>query len=293
MVLAVFVFVFHPIVNGLRLTETIDQCAGTGDECTGNQCCPGFSGSNGSTFPCPSADADWNECQTSTRYTFETISAVGDPHVTSVTGEKFDLWKTGWSTFVQVPRHVEIHSSPNLLVTGNVQVYGRDPCAPSFLKEVTITGSRFGYHRINVRAGSLESEHPFGISVNETSYKTIRNASGTTFFTSPAFSLFGQITEDEPGVWGPDAKFKATTGEIVVEVRQHTEGRGSDGTSMLDLSVAGLDGVSTVGGWLGVDGSMMAGDAPQGCATAALISMPPPPKHGKSQRATFRSVRKL
>eukprot|EP00450_Noctiluca_scintillans_P011993 CAMPEP_0194501164 /NCGR_PEP_ID=MMETSP0253-20130528/21636_1 /TAXON_ID=2966 /ORGANISM="Noctiluca scintillans" /LENGTH=41 /DNA_ID= /DNA_START= /DNA_END= /DNA_ORIENTATION= len=40
-------------------------------------------------------------CQSTTRLTDSsacdavTTSAIGDPHVTSVTGEKFDLWKTG------------------------------------------------------------------------------------------------------------------------------------------------------------------------------------------------------
>ena len=33
-----------------------------------------------------------------------TASAHGDPHVSTITGETFDLWKTGWSTFVQIPR---------------------------------------------------------------------------------------------------------------------------------------------------------------------------------------------
>lgn len=289
---AVLAVAFFPMVRCLRLIETMDQCAGTGDECVGNQCCPGFSRSDGLTFPCPSADEDWDECQTSTRFEFETISAVGDPHVTSVTGEKFDVWKIGWSTFVQIPRHVDSHNSPKLLVTGNVRPYGKDPCAPSFLQEVTITGSSFGYHRIKIRAGSLESEEPFGITVNGSKYKTIRNASGTKFFSSAAFNLVGEISEDEPGVWGPDAKLTASAGETVVEVKQHTEGRGSESTSMLDLSVSGLDGVSTVGGWLGIDGSMMAGEAPEGCGRLALISVPPPIRHGKSQTATFTSFRR-
>ena len=29
-------------------------------------------------------------------------SAEGDPHITTITGEKFDLWKMGWSTFMQM-----------------------------------------------------------------------------------------------------------------------------------------------------------------------------------------------
>merc|ERR1719284_361799 len=33
-----------------------------------------------------------------------TAAAIGDPHVSSITGLKFDLWRTGWSTFVQIRR---------------------------------------------------------------------------------------------------------------------------------------------------------------------------------------------
>ena len=31
------------------------------------------------------------------------MSAVGDPHVSTVTRESFDLWRTGWLTFAPVP----------------------------------------------------------------------------------------------------------------------------------------------------------------------------------------------
>merc|ERR1712194_343792 len=30
--------------------------------CNGTQCCDGFSGSNGQTFPCPNAPSGWNQC---------------------------------------------------------------------------------------------------------------------------------------------------------------------------------------------------------------------------------------
>merc|ERR1712232_318598 len=38
-------------------------CPGSGTQCNGNQCCAGFSGSGGLTFPCPNADDGWNGCQ--------------------------------------------------------------------------------------------------------------------------------------------------------------------------------------------------------------------------------------
>ena len=37
-------------------------------ECDDNVCCPGFNGSLGRTFPCPNADDDFDECDTSIKY---------------------------------------------------------------------------------------------------------------------------------------------------------------------------------------------------------------------------------
>ena len=58
-------------------------------------------------------------------------SSVGDPHVTSVTGEKFDLWKTGWSLFVLIPKDIQ----PELVA------YDGDKCGLDFLQDVKISGS--------------------------------------------------------------------------------------------------------------------------------------------------------
>mmetsp|Transcript_142084 Transcript_142084/g.345172 ORF Transcript_142084/g.345172 Transcript_142084/m.345172 type:complete len:590 (-) Transcript_142084:94-1863(-) len=40
------------------------RCPGTRTMCSGNQCCPGFTGTANKTFPCPSADDGWNHCET-------------------------------------------------------------------------------------------------------------------------------------------------------------------------------------------------------------------------------------
>ena len=48
-------------------------------------------------------------------------------------------------------------------------------------------------------------------------------------------------------------------------IEQHTEGRGETSRAMLDLSMSGLTHmVDTIGGWLGVDGSVHAGESPAG-----------------------------
>ena len=56
------------------------------------------------------------------------MPTVGDPHVTSVTGEKFVLWKTDWSRLVQHPKDIQPVSVPQPLVARNVVPCGGDKC---------------------------------------------------------------------------------------------------------------------------------------------------------------------
>ena len=303
--LAVIAFLLNLLrATGLRVTESevpvADvQCAGSGDLCSGDQCCPGYEGSDFLTFPCPTATAGFDQCQTIIRYPYrpesdDTVSAVGDPHVTSITGEKFDLWRTGWSTFVQIPKDVAPHVQPELVVTGNVKPFGDEKCAPAYLTDVMLRGTLLGHNQVLVRSGSLEGPAPFGVSVNGSSFKQIRDANGTDFSVGPHFLMRGKITEDEPGVWGPDAKLSMKVGDILFRVQQHTEGRFLESRSMLDLSVSGLDKIESVGGWLGLDGSLSAGEAPPECvANTALIEIPRQDSHDLTSRtARFQSRRK-
>merc|ERR1719293_639713 len=43
------------------------QCPGSGNMCSGDQCCPGFAGSGGGTFPCPSASSGFSGCVNNTK----------------------------------------------------------------------------------------------------------------------------------------------------------------------------------------------------------------------------------
>jgi hypothetical protein len=42
-------------------------CPGSGISCQGNECCPGIPESGGATFPCPSADSDYDGCTRDTK----------------------------------------------------------------------------------------------------------------------------------------------------------------------------------------------------------------------------------
>jgi hypothetical protein len=201
-----------------------------------------------------------------------TPHAVGDPHVSSITGETFDLWRTGWSTFVQIPQYPS-KDSAKFLVRGEVRPYSGDLCAPAFLQQVHVNGSWLGDQEIEIHAGSLESSNPFHVIINGGDPMYL-SATGETVFGLEGGSLRGKVATDDPEVWGPDARVVLFLGDAQVDVVQHTEGRGEASNSMLDLSVSGLANVvDTIGGWLGADGSQHAGQAPPECLeTVALLN---------------------
>ena len=62
-------------------------------------------------FPVPKFGRRLVPCQSTHELT---VLTVVDPHVTSLSGERFDLWKTGWSKFVQIyltePRGCELQA---------------------------------------------------------------------------------------------------------------------------------------------------------------------------------------
>lgn len=84
------------------------------------------------------------------------MSSVGDPHVNTITGETFELWKTGWSTFVQVTLQVDLESDDTaikFLVRGNVVPCMVEPCVPAFLQQLRINGAWLGDRDVVVHGG--------------------------------------------------------------------------------------------------------------------------------------------
>eukprot|EP00450_Noctiluca_scintillans_P018249 CAMPEP_0194536358 /NCGR_PEP_ID=MMETSP0253-20130528/75261_1 /TAXON_ID=2966 /ORGANISM="Noctiluca scintillans" /LENGTH=309 /DNA_ID=CAMNT_0039382273 /DNA_START=129 /DNA_END=1058 /DNA_ORIENTATION=+ len=193
------------------------------------------------------------------------VSASGDPHITSMSGEKFDLYRLGWSTFIQVPQGPS-QEKPKLLVRGHVREYSGSTCAPAYIDEVTISGSWAEGRVVHVKAGPLESSHQFSVAIDDGPQLRIENSSDTTFMENGDFRVVGGITNKDPELWGPDAGVIIKIGTKEIEVTQHTEGRFEDSQSMLDISMAGLDEIlEPVGGWLGLDGGADAGEPPAGC----------------------------
>ena len=160
------------------------------------QCRPGFDDSNNLTFPCSSASLSFDRfTDSSACEETDPLSAVGDLHVSSVTGEMFDLWKTGRSSVVPSPKDIQPESVPKLLITGNVVPYGGDKCASAFLQNVQISGSMVDGHEVLARTGHLDGATPFGASFDGGEFKPIDASSGSEIFTCPSFSVNARVQE--------------------------------------------------------------------------------------------------
>ena len=83
---------------------------------------------------------------------------------------------------------------------------------------------------------------------NGSDFIPIDTSSGSEVFVGRSFSLSGMISDEEPGVWDPDAKMQMKVGSVSVTLKQHTKGRLVDSRSMMDLSVGGFVAVGNVDG---------------------------------------------
>ena len=90
------------------------SCPGSCNICSGEQCRPGFGNGSNLMFPYSFASASCDRGRTTMRFTdssaceeTDPVLVVGDPQLTSVTDEKFELWKAGWSSFVPIPKNMQ------------------------------------------------------------------------------------------------------------------------------------------------------------------------------------------
>ena len=191
------------------------------------------SGTNGSQFllctPCPLAG--WTAKHVVIGKVVESMNVI------SLTGQKFDLWRSGWLMFVRTP---EAKENANLPVRGNVRAYEADGCDTAVQQDMELTGAWPGNNTVFVRAGSLEISAPFAESMNGSIFQEITNPSATDFLSIAGFPVRGEITHVE-FEWGLDARVVVNMDHAEVGVKWHTEGRGEESRAMLDLSVGRLD----------------------------------------------------
>lgn len=78
---------------------------GTSSMCSGNQCCPGVAASGHKTFKCPTADTNWNQCQSNMNSNVDTwnAEAINDDRRTS--SNKVTYVNTNGGTADTVVKH--------------------------------------------------------------------------------------------------------------------------------------------------------------------------------------------
>ena len=125
------------------------------------------------------------------------MSAVGDPHVSTVTSASFDLWRTGWSTFVQVP-----------LASVDQSKFFWSVVA-SDCTEVRINGLWLRSHDAVVHSGSLKSPNPFYVILGGGEPLYLQHNGAIAFVKENAGSLRRWISTDNG--WGRDAGVELLT----------------------------------------------------------------------------------
>jgi hypothetical protein len=85
-------------------------------------------------------------------------SATGDPHLTNVLGQRFDLQREGWHTLVQVPRGAEGEAAL-LSVEAEARQMGA-ACADMYFQSLNLTGRWVGHQGRVFSAGSVAKKEP-------------------------------------------------------------------------------------------------------------------------------------
>jgi len=93
-------------------------------------------------------------------------SAKGDPHVSNMKGEKFDILKSGTRVMVEYPR--ESSSDPSLLVTAQIVRADAKWCENTFIESVHAHGSMLG-STVSFTMGKLRSPGPFNVKIDQKS----------------------------------------------------------------------------------------------------------------------------
>ena len=166
--------------------------------------------------------AEHGLCSAASACDTDPVSAIGDPHVISVSAEKSDLWKTGSSMTVQTPKDIQLETVPQHLEVVNVAPYGCDACALDFPHNVKLSGSMLGNHE---RCGAGLPGRSQALQ-HQRSWQQLPAHRLIKRFGNLCWSLlFGNWRGLEPGAWSPRAKLQMTIGALLVTVKQRPEGR--------------------------------------------------------------------
>jgi len=97
------------------------------------------------------------------------VKVTGDPHVTNVKGERFDLRRSGVSELIRLPRHVAEGQQPLLTVLGRVET--DQNCVETFIKQLEFGGgwlSTSGRLVFGTNGSGASADEAISLAVNGT-----------------------------------------------------------------------------------------------------------------------------
>ena len=164
--------------------------------CSGEQCMSGSVDRNHSTILCPLAPTSSDWCRKTTQFAdliackeIDLVSTIGDSQATSVTEERLELWKTGWSSVKHILKEVQSESMLKLFVWENIAPHGSDKSASDDLSNVQISGSMVDGQEVVVSASSLMEATFLDVNFDGSKVKPIDASSGFEICDYFTFSL--------------------------------------------------------------------------------------------------------
>jgi len=129
-------------------------------------------------------------------------AAVGDPHMTNLYGEHFDLMKPGVHLLVQIPRYEE-SSSSLLSIRADVQRLGGQ-CADIYIQAVNVTGSWVPHKYLTYTVGKVPRQASWQ-ELNQVSLKVVQGhtKTGVTYLNVLLRNL-NKVTYPVGGLLGLD-----------------------------------------------------------------------------------------
>merc|ERR1719156_43905 len=74
--------------------------------------------------------------------TGKSSTAVGDPHVTNIRGERFGIRRAGSHKLIQIPRSVSSAQATQLRVDADVESRHNIPCGEMYIQTVRFSGNK-------------------------------------------------------------------------------------------------------------------------------------------------------
>jgi hypothetical protein len=191
----------------------------------------------------------------------------GDPHLTNIKGEHFDVMQEGNMLFLEIPRR----STPdalNLALYADIQRLGAALCGPTYITSISMRGSWLQAN-VDIHSGKIVEQdnnhkHAFGIRLDRVwmSHAVFVKVVGDSRPQDPSRGLpIGPNGSDEARIWSEPRAFIMQVKGLNIAVSQPKRPR-----VFLDVQVKGLETItSEIGGLLGIDDHAQAEDVPAEC----------------------------